>query len=337
MFTLKFSKKTLVFLKFSLIFFGLFSIAAIVHEYGTQQLLTELSLSGKHLTILAFTFIPTLFCYSLSWLLASDHRNIFIKRTITYKIYIFLKYTIISIAWNNLTPFLKMGGEPLKYWMLLKHMSSKQAMSSTMNYNIIHLIATLLSFLIAGVLVLFYFQFSYFLTAVLVCVYLLILVFIVYMFFYIFKIYFFQMRKVRFRLGRYFSVHVRMAYRRLKAFYRKHPYDFYLSLSLDICARFLEGFTFFYAFRLLHNSITIFQSFLLDVGRNFFDTLFFFIPFQVGSREKGIEFFMNRVLLIDTRGFLSAAFLYRFVEIVWIIIGYISWVVIKRSFKDKRL
>ena len=66
--------------------------------------------------------------------------------------------TMISIAWNNLTPFFKVGGEPVKYFMLSKHIPKRFALASTINYNIIHVLATFAAFIISAFLIPFFFN-----------------------------------------------------------------------------------------------------------------------------------------------------------------------------------
>jgi hypothetical protein len=132
--------------------FGLFSFYKIIHSYGFDLILEEVSRSGFLLLALALTFIPTLICYALSWLLVSNHQNMKGNLSFIKKLMIFSKYTTASIAWNNLTPFLKVGGEPLKYFMLTKYFSHRDAINSTVNYNILHLLSTLLSFILGSFL-----------------------------------------------------------------------------------------------------------------------------------------------------------------------------------------
>jgi hypothetical protein len=120
-------------------------------------------------------------------------------------------------------------------------------------------------------------------------------------------------------------------------FYKNNPRVFFLSLFFDIIARFIEGLSFYFGFYLIKHPISLLSSSLLDVGRTFVDTIFFFVPYQIGTREEGVHFFMEKILAVDSKGFLTAVFLYRFIEIFWILIGYIIWVSTKRSSKEARV
>lgn len=317
--------------------FGFIFLVYIVNEYGVQNIVEEIQRSGFLLLVLAITFIPTLLCYSISWLLATNQEKLKQRMPLLEKVYIFFKYTVISVAWNNMTPFLKIGGEPLKYMMLSKHLPKHDAMASTINYNIIHLLATAVSFIITSLILLIFYKVPS------VAFYLLLgLIFVVPItVFYLTKT--IHMVKIKyfkeyyFRFYRYLSVSIILSKRRMRTFYRNHPMTFVLSLFFDVAGRFIEGATFFFAFYLIEQPVSFLSSSLLDVGRTFIDTIFFFIPFQVGAREKGVGFFMENVLMLDSKGFLTVVLLYRFVEIVWTVIGYVVWASSSNSSKELRV
>jgi hypothetical protein len=320
---------------FSLI--GLISFFFILKKYGLKNTFTELKQPAPLLLLLIFTFIPTLVCYSVSWMLATDHEKMKGNMTLLKKISLFTLYSSISIAWNNLTPFLKVGGEPLKYFMLSRHLPERDAIASTVSYNLIHLLATGISFILTSLILLLFFKLSnavyifvasmtFFIVTIVYCIYKMIRANI-----------FFRAKKKHYRLLRKLSIGVRLSLKRLMKFLDEKRGIFFLSLFFDTIARFFEGLTFYYAFKLMKNPVLLISSALLDTGRTFLDTLFFFIPFQIGTREEGVHFFMEKILSISSQGFLSAVLLYRFVEIAWVFIGYCLWVISKRSFRDSRV
>jgi hypothetical protein len=313
---------------------GLFSLLKIIKKYGFNNLVDEVNQTGVLLVLLALTFIPTLICYAVSWMLASDHPRMFKEFSILGKIAIFTKITIVSIAWNNLTPFFKVGGEPLKYLMLSKYLSKSDALTSTVNYNIIHLFATGVSFVVTSIILVLFYQMPNE-----VRYYLLGFAFVfsisLYLLIWILRAKFVYIAfTFRYRIVRVVIVNIKVAFRRLLKFYKKSPGVFFSSLFFDVMARFIEGLTFYFGFYLIKHQISFLSSSLLDVGRTFVDNIFFFVPYQIGTREEGVRFFMEKVLIVDSQGFLTAVFLYRFVEITWIFIGYIIWVSTKSSSKE---
>ncbi len=319
-------------IKWVLTFVGLVSFLHIVEGYGHHALKEEIQKSGLFLTLIILTFIPTLICYSLSWMLATEHH--LMKGDLGKKLFIFTKITTMSIAWNNLTPFLKIGGEPLKYLMLKEHLSKKEAINSTITYNIIHLLATALSFVIGASILILFFPISREASLFLYCLILFLLS--------LFGVGYFIVQKrwailtnIRQKTFRKILVNLYLIKKRLLDFCEKYPKAFLSSLFFDTLARFIEGLTFYFGFLLIQKPIGFLTASCMDIARTLADTIFFFIPYQVGSREQGVQFFMERVLQVNSTGFLTATLYYRLVEIAWMFIGYILWRTAGKTVKEE--
>ncbi|MGZ3653067.1 MAG: hypothetical protein ACXWSC_17935, partial [Bdellovibrionota bacterium] len=69
-------------------------------------------------------------------------------------------------------------------------------------------------------------------------------------------------------------------------------------------------------------------------GRAIVDNLFFFIPYQVGSREGGIVMLAEHALGLSGAAAVSAAVFYRLVEIFWTGVGYLFWIQDENAFKS---
>jgi len=120
----------------------------------------------------------------------------------------------------------------------------------------------------------------------------------------------------------------------MESFFCEHYVRVILAICLEVAARFVEGLTFYLAFSLLGQHLSLLTSALLDVGRTLFDNIFFFIPYQVGSREQGVLVLLEQVFGQETKVYLSAAFLYRLVEVIWVLVGYVLWVIHRNKFKS---
>jgi len=313
-------------IKLLLALFGFVAIFLIVRNYGFERLCLDFSKAGFSLVLLALTFIPTLVCYSIAWSLVTNisHpiQSGFFKRT-----FHFSKMMAISIAWNNLTPFLKLGGEPAKYLMLKKITDKESALKSTLVYNFLHLYATIWCFILVALLTPFLFNLplgekELFLVVGSIAV---ITIFILP----------FMLRPLKklFKKKTKFIYMLRISYE----YYKAHKVNVMAALFLEVIARFIEGITFYYAFYLIEKPIRFVSSLFLEVGRTFVDTIFFFVPYQLGSRETGIKLFMEKVLYVSSDGYVSTVFMYRFVEIAWIVIGYLLWISLKSASKDGAL
>lgn len=317
-------------MKYSRPIFILLGAAALVYmisDYGLVQLGKDIETVGAGGTVLlVLTFIPTLLCYAAAWSLLTEW-----EMPLAFKnMWRMTRMMAGSIAWNNLTPFLKVGGEPAKVFMLGAYVGRRKALMSTIIYNVIHLLATLAAFVIVAFLLPALYPLNDFMTWASVGVGTLgTLVFVLICFFpFLWKKVFyhrFHALLERFDLQKS-MIRFRWATRKSNQFFKRHYVRVIAAFSFEVFARFIEGLTFYLAFYLLRNPISMATSAFLDVGRTLVDTIFFFVPYQVGSREQGVQILLSDVFNHGTQGFLTAVFLYRFVEIAWVLIGYIFWV-----------
>ena len=302
--------------------FGCISLFILLHNYGFATLEHDLALVGWHIFPLALTFVPTLFCYSLAWFFITDRKQSSLTNAPLFIRFFFMMIT--SIAWNNLSPFIKILGEPIKAVMLTKHIERKSAIKSVVIYNIVHLIGTVGAFLLAALLIPFLFSVNHDVKVICfilvgVCILLASLLLTLPKFAHS------LLKKKSFRKLRSMSLSLRWSFHKINVFYGTHQLALLAAILLEVTARFLEGFTFYYAFILLGEPISALSAAFLDLGRALADNVFFFIPYQVGSREIGVRFLLEKVLAVPAKGAVTVALLYRLVEIFWMIFGYILW------------
>ncbi len=315
---------------------GLVGLSLIIRNYGVDQIVKDINSIGFNIIWILLSFIPVVFCYGLSWQLVTNYQKF--NHSFLYNSPLFTIYAIISIAWNNLTPFLKIGGEPVKYMLLKRHLSHTDALNSTINYNIIHIISTLLSLMIFSFLtpLLFQGKSSIFFISIGSSI-ALILSIIIYLAINLSKMKnsapLFLRQQLSKRKIRIVLFVVKRSIRKLYFHYQHDPQKVILAIFFDTLARFIEGLTFYLAFHYINHHIPFIVAMMLDIGRTFIDTFFFFIPYQIGAREEGIRFFMENVFNISSIGFVTVVLLYRVVEIFWICCGYIMWLFIKPTTK----
>jgi hypothetical protein len=229
---------------------------------------------------------------------------------------------------------MKVGGEPLKYLMLKKYLSPPLAFSSTINYNIVHLISTLVCFVLVSFILLFFYPLILKIQVILFLIILMISMFLIFGIFKVNQKVVYVKRKYPYKWLRSGMLNLIILRRRLRLCLIKSPINFFLSIGVDTVARFIEGITFYTAFKIIHKPISFLISTVLEIGRTFIDAIFFFIPYQVGSREKGIQVLMDDLLHVPSSGFLTVSLLYRFVEFTWVFVGYAIWAKVRTSVKE---
>jgi len=304
---------------------GLSSFVLILHSYGFPRLGTDILSLGWWAIPLALSFGPVVLCYSIAWLLVTPEVS-------PRQLPTLFRFASISVAWNNLSPFVKVLGEPIRMAMLERWMSRKDAARSMVLYNLVHSLGTLLGFFFGATAILFFFPLPEGFQAGLLSVLIVIPVLATGLF---------LLPQRWKRLGRsarrnrivLAGFWLRWAFSKIRIFSRRHPTRFWGAVFVEILARFVEGLTFYFAFLALGQPLSLLYCSLLDVGRALMDNIFFFIPYQVGSREGGIVLLAEHVLRIDSRDTVSAAVFYRLVEISWMAIGYLLWIAENKSRK----
>ncbi len=331
-------------MKWGRMIFGLLGVLALgymIFDYGADVLLKDFRSASWDSVFLVLTFIPTLFCFSVAWLCVTAVKG---RRFSLSNIWWFLKMTTASIAWNNMTPFLKVGGEPAKVAMLGNQVAPRDAVTSVIVYNVIHMGATVFAVVLAAFLIPFFFATNpvasrvCFLFGFLGLVLLVAVVVTPMIWPSSLRLRFsFKARWKRIVWLRKFIIGLNWSVRYTRFFYRRHKFLFAFSFFLEVIARFIEGLTFYLAFKIMNYSIPFLTAAFLDVGRTFADIVFFFIPYQVGGREQSVLWMMKDIMDIDPRGYLAAVFMYRFVEVVWAIVGYFFWIGLSKRGKSRTL
>ncbi len=312
-----------IFWKVTFSLLGFASFTYVLSGYGFGRLAQDVAGLGWWAIPLALSWAPVVFCYALAWLLITPALG-------AAHLGILFRFSVISVAWNNLSPFVKVLGEPVRILMLERFMSRKEAARSMVIYNIVHILATLLAFFLGALAILLFFEISEGIKASFLALLLVLplLVSLIYFLPHLLK-----------RFGRsarrnklvYAGFWVRWAFSKIRIFSSREPLRFWLAVFFEVLARFVEGLIFYVAFRALKAPVPLLVCSLLDVGRALMDNIFFFIPFQVGSREGGIVLISEHVLSISGGAAVSAAVLYRLVEILWTGFGYLLWIAENRA------
>jgi len=306
---------------------GVGSFVYILHGYGFAHLAEDLVHLGWWSIPLALSFLPTVMCYALAWLLITPE--------FTYKhLGKLFRLMLISISWNNLSPFVKVLGEPVRVRLMSRWIDKKSSARSMVLYNIVHTLGTLISFFLASLLMILLYPVSPFLHGALAAFLVIspLLTFGLYLLPHLVKRFFGRSaHRNRLVIAGFW---VRWGFSKIRIFSRRFPARFWGAVFLEIAARFVEGVTFWIAFRAIGQSASVMACGLIDVGRAIVDNLFFFIPYQVGSREGGIVMLAEHALGLTGAAAVSAAVFYRLVEIFWTGVGYLFWIQDENAFKS---
>lgn len=308
--------------------FGLLGITSfffILRSYGFSKIASDILSLGWWSLPLALSFLPVVTCYAIAWLLVTPKVG-------ASALPRFIRFTTIALAWNNLSPFLKFLGEPVRVLMLERSTGRKQAIQSTVLYNIAHLYGTLAAFISGALAILWLYPVpdTFRIGFIALITFAIVGITGLYAMPRLIPI---RSRKAERTAVSKLSFWIRWSSSKVRIFSGRYPFRFWAATFFEFIARFIEGITFYVAFAAMGNPVTPFQAALLDVGRALLDNIFFFIPYQVGSREAGVVLLTDHVMQAGEQFAVSAALLYRLVEILWMGLGYVLWISASRRRK----
>lgn len=236
---------------------------------------------------------------------------------------------VAAFAINYMTPFASIGGEPFKIVAASQWMGTRNGTASVLNYRLVHIQAHLFVFLTGVVLAFMILPSGTIATPVLillavVLVALLSLLIAVHREGVIERLFDFVSRVPI--IGRFSSrlepkrASLIAVDRQLIEFYRAARSRYYAALVTEYAARVISMFEFFIIARALGHSVSFGTAFLIGGFSSLVVNLFFFMPFNIGSKEGGLYFIFQAVGLSPEIG-VAAAVISRIRELTWIAIG----------------
>lgn len=303
---------------------GAIGIVLFTYYSGWEQIASDFRKVGWLIIPLCLTFLPTAFLYGVGWWLVTPRLK---SLPVLESARFFFIGSLLGVAWNNLTPFAKVGGEVVRVLYLSKKIPRPQAIASVLTYNLTHLVGAFFSFVVAAFLFLWVWQVpestrlwvglggaaSFFASVICVSIPLSLK-----------KL---QKRGFTRRLLKKSKGGVLTLYalKQNQRFFQKYTFRWITAVIVEVVARFIEGLTFYFIFLKLGTHVDIFKSFAYDVARTFADTLFFFVPYSLGSRELFLNVLMQEVYLLPVTLAISSSLIYRLIEIIWTALGYWLW------------
>lgn len=246
---------------------------------------------------------------------------------------------VAAFAINYMTPFASIGGEPFKIVAASQWMGTKNGTASVLNYRLVHIQAHLFVFL-TGVVLAFVLLPSGTVATPLLLVLALVLVVILSLliavhregvierlFDILNKMPLIDRFTRKFEPRRPALVEID---RQLIAFYRAAKWRYFAALSVEYAARVTSMLEFFIIARAIGHPVSFGTAFLIGGFSSLVVNLFFFMPFNVGSKEGGLYFIFQAVGLPSEIG-VAAAVISRLRELSWIAIGLLLVLAVRKK------
>ena len=304
---------------------GLSVFAFLINDFGLGNIITNIKKTG-------WWFVPVVgvwgFVYLLntwSWRYILDPKKNKLPFIDLYKI------TISGFAINYITPFVNLGGEPYKILVLKDRIGYHSAVSSVILFTMMHFLSHFffwVTAILCGLILLpLSLEFKITLIAALV-----ILSGLIWFAFRRHKKGIFEsllnfVSKIPFlkKLGKKLSSKEESLLKiddEIKYLYNERPKDFFRALFLDYFSRIVTALEFMFILNAIGMHIGYMEAFYISAGSSLITNLFFFIPFELGTREGGLYLVLGSIHLTSAVG-VYIGIINRAREFFWILTGLI--------------
>ena len=248
---------------------------------------------------------------------------------------------VAAFAINYLTPFASIGGEPFKIVAASQWMGTRNGTASVLNYRLVHMQAHILVFLTGVALAFFLLPSGTIATPILLLMTVVLLIIgglllMVHREGAVEKLFDIAgriplldrlARKLESKRAGFVEID-----RQLIAFHRSSPKRYYGALLMEYIARVFSMFEFFIIARGVGHPVSFGTAFLIGGFSSLVVNMFFFMPFNVGSKEGGLYVIFSALGLPSRLG-VAAAVISRIRELTWILIGLLLVLATRKSEK----
>ncbi len=311
---MKLSPLAMRWLKILVALLGAYGLHSILKDFGYQRAIDDIGSLGPSFVPIFLSFLIPFALLNLAWWMLVAEKKISFS-------YLF-SVSLVAMAWNNIGPVAKSLGEPTRVLLLKDRLSTRAAVRSMMLFNLAQTMGTSWAFGFGALLMPLFVPISgTILHVVLIAAALCLTVnglLVFWMFQKTGRLGPTKKRKLR-PLRHWW----RWTSHQLRKYTRNHPFRYLASVGFAGCARLSEGAIFYVIFSALGNPLSLIESIAIDVGRGIADNVFFFVPYQLGTREYTLTFMTESVLGKGQDVSVSASLVFRLGELGWVVSGFL--------------
>jgi hypothetical protein len=311
--------------KIAVLVLGLAIFTYLIFDFGISNIVFNIKKTGWwFVPIIAIWAVMYMFNAGAWYTILGDETKRVRYRTI-------YALTVSGFALNYVTPLVNLGGEPYRILALKDQIGIRRSTSSVILYNMVRMLSHFFFWMGAVILVFIFVPTSTEFTLILCIVSVVVLLLIVF---------FFSRHKrgIFASLMSFCSAHrildffARMLKRREEALLEvdeqiKHLYNgrkpaFYRSLSFEFIARIIGSLEFYFIFLAVGIQLSFIHALYINAASSLILNLFFFMPFELGTREGGLYLVMDTLRYPPGIGiFMGLANRVR--ELFWVLVGLI--------------
>lgn len=322
--TWKISKLSIVSRKYKILFFviGIILFLYMIYQFGIGNIIEYIKQTGFWLiTVISIWFIIYIL-HTLSW------SEIIRSRGARIKLSTLLTIHLSSSALNYVTPFLNLGGEPFRIMATKEYLGLETSVSSTLLYNMIHILSHLIYWLISCFTVLLVIKNSEIYLIVIPLIIILSLGVLLFFMWYkngIFLSFILLTNKIIFLkpIGKFLNrkkEKLLVLDELVKDLFNNNKKAFYISLSYELLARYVSAVEFYIILFSIGYPANFLQAIYIYAASSLILNILFFVPMEAGTREAGL-YAISASLGYSPGIGVYISIVNRLREFFWIIIG----------------
>jgi uncharacterized protein (TIRG00374 family) len=316
---------------------GLALFAVMVYSFGISNIIYYISKTGYYFIAICGVWLFVYIINAYAWYLIINKDKIsFLK---------LLSVSISSFAINYLTPFVNLGGEPFRVLAVKTDIGTHKAVSSTVLYNMLHILSHLFLWLSSIVLVLCLYKIDIVSLAVLLTSFLVILLGVI-VFFKAHKNGLFNwtmdftgkykfLKKLHSKLmNNEKALHI--IDREIIELFNTRKKIFWCALSLEFFSRLIMSLEFYFILNSINMEISLIDAVVINSISSLIQNILFFMPMGFGAREGSMYLIMENLGLTPMIG-IYVSVINRIREFFWIFLGLILLQMLGYKKNDKSM
>jgi uncharacterized protein (TIRG00374 family) len=304
---------------------GLLIFIFLVNEFGVKNILINIQKTGWWILPIFGIWFFVYFLNAFAWqFILKPHRDKVTFREI-------FSISLSGFAINYITPVINLGGEPYKVLALKKKLGTNNAVSSVIVYSMIHFLSSFLFWIAAISVALFSLPLKNEMRIIFGAAFIAAFL----------GAWFFFSRHKKGIFNSIIKIIPRLPFtkklaeklklkeeslrdidNRITDYYLKSKSYFYLSLFLEVAARFIASIEFIFILKAIGINLSFEHAIYIHAFSSFAMNVFFFIPMELGVREGSLYFILNTLKFSSGIG-IYIGLVSRIRELFWIFIGLI--------------
>jgi len=299
---------------------GIIIFLVLVYSFGFDKILFYIDKTGYYFIPICGVWLVVYILNAYAWQLIIDNNSCSFTKLIAV--------SISSFAINYITPFVNLGGEPYRVLAVKEDIGLNKAVSSTLLYNMLHILSHLFLWIISIVLILYFYNLDS-ASFILLLISFIVILLIMLIFFIAHKKGVFKWlitisdKKLLTGLHKLLLKNkekLEIIDKEIIFLFNEKQSVFWLALFIEFVSRVIMSFEFYFILNSIDINISILDAIAINAVSSLIQNILFFMPMGLGAREGSLYLIMESLGLTPMLG-IYVSVINRIREFFWIFIG----------------